>query len=114
METVTPVADKAEVFERIDRLRPALDAFGVRRIGLFGSFVRGEQRADSDVDLLVEFRPDEKTFRNFIDAADLLEDVLGRRIDFVTRESLSRHIGPYILREVEHVEVADPISRAYP
>ena len=38
-----------------------LRSLGVRRLGLFGSFVRGEQRVDSDVDFLVEFEPDQKT-----------------------------------------------------
>ncbi len=108
-----PVADKAEIFERIRSIFPTLSERGVERIGLFGSFVRGEQRDESDVDLLVDFRPHEKTFRNYMDSADLLEAAFGRRVDFVTRESLSRHFGPYILREVENVEIADPISPAH-
>lgn len=42
--------------------RTQLRALGVQRLGLFGSFVRSEQRADSDVDMLVEFEPGRKTF----------------------------------------------------
>jgi predicted nucleotidyltransferase len=113
MKTVTPVANKSEIIQRINDLWPRFSELGIRRIGLFGSFVRGEQTAESDVDLLVEFHPDEKTFRNFMDSAELLEDALGRRIDFITRESLSRHFAPYILREVENVEIADPVARTH-
>ena len=113
MSVLTPVADKAEVFERIARLGAALAALGVRRVGLFGSFVRGEQRADSDVDLLVEFRSGEKTFRNYMEACELLEEQLGRKVEVLTPEYLSRHIGPYILREVEHVAEVDELLAAH-
>ena len=56
----------------------------VRRLGLFGSFVRGEQRVDSDMDFLVEFEPDQKTFDHFMNLTVLLEDLLHRRIELVT------------------------------
>jgi hypothetical protein len=72
----------------------------------FGSFVRQQQRADSDVDVLVEFEPQRKTFDNFIALAFLLDDLLGRRVDVVTSEALSPYIGPRILDEVEYVAVA--------
>jgi uncharacterized protein len=106
MKTVTPVADKTEVFQRIREAWPALTALGVRRVGLFGSFVRGEQRDESDVDLLVTFDPDLKTFDNYMTTFDVLEEAFGRRVEIATPEYLSRHIGPYILREVEYVEAA--------
>src|SRR3990172_7953989 len=76
---------------------------GVRRLGLFGSFRRGDQRPDSDVDLLVEFEPGRKTFDSFMDLAFFLESLLGRRVELVTPESLSPYIGPRILREVQYV-----------
>ncbi len=82
--------------------RDEIDRLGVERFGLFGSFVRGEQDDDSDVDLLVEFRPGRKSFDTFMELSFLLEDILGRKVDLVTRESLSPHIGPKILAEVEY------------
>lgn len=75
----------------------------MKKIGLFGSFVRGHQNADSDVDLLVEFEPDKKTFDNFINLSFFLEDLLKHRVELVTRESLSPYIGPHILAEIEYV-----------
>ncbi len=78
----------------------AIGNLGVYRFGLFGSFVTGKQNADSDVDILVEFKPGEKTFDSFMNLAFLLEDILGRKVDLVTPESLSPYIGPKILAEV--------------
>ena len=82
-----------------DRLRD----LGVRRLGLFGSFRRGDQRPESDVDLLVEFQPGRKSFDTFMSLAFFLESILGRRVELVTPESLSPYIGPLILREVQYV-----------
>ena len=79
---------------------------GVLRLGLFGSFARDEANEDSDVDLLVEFAPGGKSFDRFLALADLLEEDLGRPVELVTPESLSRHIGPHILREVRYVSLA--------
>ncbi len=101
-----PVETKEEVLEALRGARQALRELGVRRLGLFGSFARGESSRDSDVDLLVEFEPGRKTFDRFMDVAFLLEAVLRRRVEMVTPESLSPYIGPHILREIEYVPVA--------
>ncbi|HAK94369.1 MAG TPA: nucleotidyltransferase [Planctomycetes bacterium] len=101
-----PVETKEEVLEALRGARQALRELGVRRLGLFGSFARGESSRDSDVDLLVEFEPGRKTFDRFMDVAFLLEAVLRRRVEVVTPESLSPYIGPHILREIEYVPVA--------
>ena len=100
------ITRKHDILEMLVRHRQEISAFGVRRIGLFGSFARGEQRPDSDVDLLVEFDPAQKTFDNFMHLSFFLEDVLQRRVELVTTESLSPHIGPQILRETEYVQLA--------
>jgi uncharacterized protein len=96
------VQNKEQIFQRIVDNRDALDRFGVYRFGLFGSFVSGDQNAESDVDLLVEFRPGRKSFDSFMGVAFLLEDIFERKVDLVTRESLSPYIGPKILAEVEY------------
>lgn len=97
-----PVLTKANVFERLSANSQKLRELGVYRCGLFGSFVHNRGTAESDVDLLVEFVPELKTFDNFMALAFWLEDLLGRRVEIVTPESLSPHIGPHILREVEY------------
>lgn len=94
------------ILGRIKQESARIRALGVKRLGLFGSFVRGEQRPDSDVDILVEFEPGQKTFDNFMELSFLLEELLQRRVELVTLEALSPHIGPYILAEVEDVPLA--------
>jgi hypothetical protein len=76
---------------------------GVQRLALFGSVERDAARADSDVDMLVEFRPGEKSYDHFVALAELLERLLGRRVELVTPESLSPFLGPYILAEARDV-----------
>jgi len=104
---VTASANRQDVIERIRALAPKLQGYGVRRLALFGSFVRDQQRTDSDVDLLVEFLPGQKSFDNFLALSELLEHALQRRVELLTIESLSPHIGPHILQEAENVIAAD-------
>jgi len=101
-----PVKDKGEVIARLRGAGRDLAALGVTGIGLFGSFATGRQDAASDVDILVEFAPDQHSFDNFMELSFLLEDLLGRGVELVTPEALSPHIGPHILREVERVPIA--------
>ena len=102
----TRVESKEAVIRLILTERERLLSLGVKSIGLFGSFVRGEQTALSDVDILVDFLPEKHTFDNFMEVAFLLEDLLGRKVEVVTTEALSPYIGPHILREVERVPLA--------
>lgn len=101
-----PVETKDDIkrllFDRRDQLRE----FGVKCIGLFGSFVRGDQRQTSDIDMLVEFESGQKTFDHFMNLSFFLEELLQRPVEIITPESLSPHIGPHILKEVEYVPVA--------
>ena len=92
---------------RLHRHRDDLRQLGIRRIGLFGSFRRDASDSESDVDLLIEFAPDEKSFDNFMAVPFLLEEELGRSVELVTREALSPHLGPHILEDVEYVEIGD-------
>ncbi len=100
------VKTKEAIVRRIIEAKERLAFFGVRNIGLFGSFVRDEQTSLSDVDILVEFIPEKHTFDNFMEVSFLLEDLLGRKVELVTPEALSPYIGPHILREMEHVRIA--------
>jgi predicted nucleotidyltransferase len=80
--------------------RPFLDReFKVKNIGIFGSFVRGEQKKGSDLDILVEFR--EKTgFFKFLELEEFLEKLLDLKVDLVSRKALKPRIGQCILNEI--------------
>ena len=97
---------KSDVLRIINEHRETLHSFGVRRCVLFGSFLREEMSPTSDVDLIVVFKPDQKTFLNFVNLSFFLEEVLGRKVELATPESPSPYLGPYILREVENVIAA--------
>jgi len=96
------IQSKEQIFEELGRHRQALSRFGVRSYGLFGSFVRSQQNEESDIDLLVDFDPAKKSFENFMNLAFFLEDLFGRKVDLITRESLSPRFGPRILPEIEY------------
>ena len=72
---------KRDVLNTLRQNSDRLLALGVKRLGLFGSFVREEQRSASDIDLLVEFQPGKKTFDNFMELSFLLEDLFRRRVE---------------------------------
>jgi predicted nucleotidyltransferase len=76
------------------------ELFGVERIGIFGSFVRGEEKPESDVDVLVKFRDGEETFAHYMDLKFYLEDLFGRKVDLVIHDTLKPRLREPILSEV--------------
>ncbi|MCD6213413.1 MAG: nucleotidyltransferase family protein [Candidatus Desulfofervidus sp.] len=101
--TAKKIKTKENVLELIRSNQDKIRSYGVRKLGLFGSFVRGEHKPESDIDLLVEFQQDKKSFDNFIQLAFFLEEILERRVELITIDALSPYIGPHIIKEVEYV-----------
>lgn len=96
------------ILETLVKNKNILEKYDVKKIGLFGSFVRGEQKKNSDIDFLVEFEtPD---FDNFMDLAFFLEDLFGRKVELITNGSISSHIQPYIEKEVKWYETKLAVS----
>lgn len=85
--------------------REIIKSYGVNSLGIFGSFSRGSFNDASDIDLLVNFIPEKKSFDNFMNLSFFLEDLLGRKVEIVTPQSLSKYIGPHILKEVQNVSL---------
>jgi hypothetical protein len=101
-----PTQTKEEILNILKSHIEEIRGFGVMRIGLFGSFARDQQKEESDVDILVEFLPGKKNFRNFMQLVYLLEELLRRQVELVTTESISPYLKPYIFNEVKYVETA--------
>jgi predicted nucleotidyltransferase len=76
--------------------------FGVKNLGVFGSYVQGEQHDGSDLDILVDYEESVSLFE-FLDLKYYLEDLLSIEVDLVSRGALQRRVGERILREVEYV-----------
>ncbi|NCO42861.1 MAG: nucleotidyltransferase [Armatimonadetes bacterium CG_4_10_14_3_um_filter_66_18] len=88
---------------QLQKLKPDLQReFGVREIGLFGSFARNQQNADSDVDLLVEFEPG-ASLLELVGLGQFLESRLLRRVDLVTRRALRDEMRARVLEEAAPV-----------
>ena len=81
---------------------PEFRALGARRLGVFGSFARGEARSDSDVDVYVVFDDAKRTYDNFFALHERLEKLLGRRVDLVTDKSLTETKARLILPTVRY------------
>ncbi len=97
--------DKKTIFDLIKQHQHEILNYGVERIGLFGSFVRDEQTDSSDIDFLVHFSKESKTIHNLVGLGDFLEDLMGRKVEVITKESLSPYIGPHILKEVQYAAI---------
>ena len=74
--------------------------YGIERIGIFGSFARGEQKRGSDIDVLVDFASGHATLKNLVDLAECLESLFKRKVDLSTLEGLDRYIREYVEAEV--------------
>jgi predicted nucleotidyltransferase len=99
------VQSKKDAIARLKGASSELRSLGVKNIGIFGSFVTGQNTEKSDIDILVDFAPGKHSFDNFMELSFLLEDLFGCKVELLTSESLSTHIGPFIMREVEHVPI---------
>lgn len=99
-----PMATKSHIVEVIKNHKNELFKFGIRGIGIFGSFARAENKPGSDLDILIDFEPDKETFDNYMAVYDLLEKLFkNQKLDVVTKNGLSPYIGPKILNEVLYV-----------
>lgn len=98
--------NKETILDTLANYKKELSEFGVERIGLFGSHISDEHTSDSDIDLLVDIKKEKKTFKNFMALSFFLEDLFDRKVELITRESLSPYIGPHILKTVEYVSLA--------
>jgi len=89
-----------EIKNKLERQKSLLkEKYKVENIGIFGSYVRGEQRKDGDVDILVEFY-EPIGFFTFLDLEEYLTELLGIKVDLVSKKALKPRIGKYILKEV--------------
>ena len=95
--------DKERIVQKLNELLPALrEKYRVSRVGLFGSYARGEARGGSDADILVEFSEPIGLLK-FLELESYLSDALGIRVDLVSKKALKPMIGKRILKEVINI-----------
>ena len=82
--------------------KATIKKYGIKRIGLFGSYLRNEQKLTSDIDILVEFEKGKITFDNYMDLKFFLEDLFKCKVDLVIQEAIKPDLKPYILESVKY------------
>ncbi|GAA3956088.1 nucleotidyltransferase family protein [Pedobacter ginsengiterrae] len=102
---INKVSNKQVLFSTLLSNSKTIKSFSVAKLGVFGSLITGNQKDESDVDFLVEFYPNQKSYDNYIDLSYYLEGLLGRKVELVTPQSLSKYIGPHILNQTEYVAI---------
>jgi predicted nucleotidyltransferase len=91
---------KRKIIGLIHNRRSEIRGFGIKKIGIFGSFVRSLETKMSDIDILVEFYPEEKKFDNYMELKFYLEGLFHRKVDLVIKEAIKPQLKPIILEEV--------------
>ena len=95
--------DKEEIKKKVSDKLPFLrQKYNVKRLGLFGSVVRGQQKKGSDVDMLVEFMSPVGFF-DFMRLENSLAEILNRKVDLVSKKALKTAIRDDVLRETLYV-----------
>jgi predicted nucleotidyltransferase len=94
------VSNKAELLHRLSENGKLIRSFGIDRISLFGSFARDTRiKKNSDIE------PGKKSFDNLVDLGFFLEELLGRKVELLTRESLKSDTGKQILASAEDIAI---------
>ena len=92
-----------DIMEFLQQNIDILNKFGVKSIALFGSYAKEQAVSSSDIDLLVEFKPNEKTFDNYMDLKFFLEDTFNKKIDLVIDENIKKELKNDILGSARYV-----------
>jgi len=93
-----------EILKGIEKNLEIIKKYGVKRIGVFGSYIRNEQKKKSDIDILVKYEEGMKTFDNYMDLKFFLEDLFGYKVDLVMSDAIKPRLKPYIMKEVEYAK----------
>jgi len=94
---------KKQIIEKIEDRKEKLQERGVKKIGLFGSFLKGEQKRGSDIDFLVEFE-ENKLGENYFEVIFYLKNLFRKNIDLIPLENLRKELN-YVKEEAVYVEI---------
>ena len=101
------IKDKDQILKMILNNQKNIRAFGVSRIGLFGSFVHDEQNEESDIDLIVQFEQGKKSYMKFINLSDYLEKLFDKRVDLLTEKALNPYMKSRVEKEAVYVSLSN-------
>ena len=84
------------------RIRPIFEKYGVKYAGIFGSVARGEERADSDIDMVVSIDREIGIYE-FMTLQYELEEALGKKVDLVSKKAINKYVRPYIEKDITSI-----------
>ncbi|MCK4463356.1 MAG: nucleotidyltransferase family protein [Candidatus Omnitrophica bacterium] len=93
---------KKKITKNIKRNSERIESYGVKSIGIFGSFAKSRQKKTSDIDVLVEFKRGMKTFDNYMELKFFLQKLLHHKVDLVIKDALKPKLKPYVIKEVKY------------
>jgi len=93
-----------QILKKLEENKEKIKSFGVKRLALFGSYLRNEQKEESDIDFLVEFEQDKKTFDNYFGLKFFLEDLFNCKVDLVIKETIKEEISTLSLKTARYLE----------
>lgn len=96
---------QSDILKVIQENTDEIRTYGIKKIGIFGSFAKATQRDRSDIDVLIEFERGKKAFDNYMELKFLLEKIFHRRVDLVIKEALKPEIKRNILQEVRYARI---------
>ncbi len=90
------------ILKMIEDKRERIDDFGVKEIGLFGSYLKNEQNEESDIDILVEFYEGKKTFDNYMGLKFFLEELFDKKVDLVLKNAVKPFLKEQIMGNIKY------------
>jgi predicted nucleotidyltransferase len=99
------INDRISLLNILTSYKHEIRNYGVERLGVFGSFAKNEMTHNSDVDPIVEFSNSKKTYDNYFELSNFLQELLIRKVELVTPQSLSKYLGPHSLKRVINVAI---------
>lgn len=91
-----------KIIKKIEEIKEEIKAKGVKKLGLFGSYAKGNQKKNSDIDILVKF--ENLNFNNYMELLFLLEKIFRKKIDLVIEEDLKPELN-YVKKEAQYVKI---------
>lgn len=99
------MSSKDKIIKTIQENNGRIKSYGIKRVGIFGSFARSSQKKNSDIDILVEFEKGKKVFDNYMELKFFLESLFRRKVDLVIKEALKPSIRDNVLSEVSYARL---------
>ncbi|MFI5221060.1 MAG: nucleotidyltransferase family protein [Bacteroidia bacterium] len=97
-----------EILQSLEKNKTKINPLGVSKVGLFGSYSKNTANAESDIDLYVEFKKESENFDNFINLCFLFDELFaGKKVDVVTKGSISKYLEPHILPTIKYAKLTD-------